>query len=178
MTAMLENVRAKAAEGGLTLDVDMRVRSWRPLHDDLTTQAGHVWQQLGLPAAEACLVLADDALLAELNARYRGKQGPTNVLSFPAHDFAAPVAAAADLPVGAVLGDVVMSFERLAAEAEAGGLAPAAHARHLLTHGLLHLLGHDHQDDAEAAVMEGLESRLMLAAGLADPYAAHPEAGR
>lgn len=168
-----------ATGDGLTFDVDMRDRRWQPALAGLDAQAHFLWQALALPAGEVCLVLADDGLLAALNESYRDKTGPTNVLSFPALDVTPDDCD--KLPDGAVLGDIVMSYDRMAEEAAAAGLAFDAHAAHLLAHGLLHLLGHDHQDAAEAARMEGLESRLMLAAGYADPYAdshADPHAAR
>lgn len=163
-----------ADSGGLTFDVELRDRRWQPALAGLEAQARFLWQALALPACEICLVLGDDALLAALNESYRGKSGPTNVLSFPALDLVP--SDIAGLPAGTVLGDIVMSYDRLAAEAAAAGLPLAAHAAHLLAHGFLHLLGHDHQKDDEAQAMEELESELMLAAGFADPYAA-PGAG-
>lgn len=117
--------------------------------------------------ARPTLVLADDARLAELNQRYRGKAGPTNVLAFAAYD--GEVDPADPEPE---LGDVVLSLDRLAAEAEAGGLALARHCDHLVVHGLLHLLGYDHETDAEAAVMEAREAAVLAELGHPDPYRA------
>ena len=148
------------------LDIDLRAEAWRPFVAPLTTHMRHLVASLGLPCVEISLVLGDDALLAQLNGDYRGKNKPTNVLSFPALD----ADAAAQLAPGMILGDIVMSFDSLAKEAQQSGRALSAHAAHLLTHGLLHLLGYDHQTEAEAEIMERLETQLLSAAGLPDPY--------
>ena len=113
----------------------------------------------------ASLLLADDLTLADLNRRFRGKDGPTNVLSFPAGEVPAIEAAPP------FLGDIAMAFETCAREAEQGGLAFRDHAAHLIVHGLLHLAGHDHERDDEAERMEGLETRILASLGVADPYA-------
>lgn len=164
----------------LLLDIDCRDARWHAFEDGLSAHAAFVWAELALPAAEASLVLGDDALLSALNMSYRDKQGPTNVLSFAAQDFATPADGEAlkklvadygpQNEIAPLLGDIIMSYDRLAAEADAQGKVLLAHAAHLLTHGLLHLLGHDHQEESDADVMEGLETKLMLAAGFGDPY--------
>ncbi len=104
--------------------------------------------------------LADDALVRELNARHRGKDKPTNVLSFPAPK---------EFP--GRLGDVALAFETVAAEAEAQSKPFADHARHLIVHGILHLLGHDHEDEGEAERMEAEERAILARLGVRDPYA-------
>lgn len=114
--------------------------------------------------AEVSLVFTDDAHIRLLNRRYRGNDAATNVLSFPA--------ARTGALFGPLLGDVVLAAETVAAEATAAGLAPEAHLTHLLIHGFLHLLGYDHGDDREAAVMEGLETAILATLGIADPHAA------
>lgn len=113
--------------------------------------------------AEACVVLADDALLRSLNRRYRGKDAPTNVLSFP---FRCPPGAEARQ-----LGDIVLAAETVRNEAAEQGIAPVDHLQHLVVHGLLHLLGFDHDTAAEAEAMERLEAQILAALGIADPYA-------
>ncbi|MCP5366323.1 MAG: rRNA maturation RNase YbeY [Hyphomicrobiales bacterium] len=110
------------------------------------------------PEAEVCVVLADDAFVHDLNRRYRGIDKPTNVLSFPAGE-------------DDLLGDVVLALETLRREAERDGKPLADHLCHLVVHGVLHLLGHDHGDAAEAAGMEALEVRVLAGLGVADPYA-------
>ncbi len=115
--------------------------------------------------AELSLVLADDATVARLNRDYRGREGPTNVLSFPAADPAAPDAGG---PV--LLGDVVLAYETVRAEAERQGIGLADHLCHLVAHGVLHLLGYDHRTEAEAAAMERLESAALAGLGVPDPH--------
>ncbi len=121
---------------------------------------------------ELSLVLADDAAVQGLNRDYRGKDRPTNVLSFPAW-------AEHDLPIPgepAALGDVVLALETVLAEAAAQGKAPADHLAHLTVHGVLHLLGYDHETDAGAAAMEALEVRVLAGLGVPNPYAAEAAA--
>jgi probable rRNA maturation factor len=132
--------------------------------------------------AEACVVLADDAFVQSLNRSYRGKDSPTNVLSFP---FQAPPGTGApggfddEGIVGAMtgpeprqLGDVVLAAETVTGEASAEGIPPVHHLQHLVVHGLLHLMGFDHETDAQAEVMEGLEVEILATLGIGDPYAA------
>ena len=105
------------------------------------------------------ILLTDDGEIADLNLRMRGKPGPTNVLSFPAHASAEGWA-----------GDIALAWGVVAAEADAAGLALEAHLRHLLVHGFLHLHGYDHQNDDEAALMEDIERKALSALGVDDPY--------
>ncbi len=118
-------------------------------------------------AALAVIALSDDEAVATLNAHYRGKPKPTNVLSFPAAPSPAPAGDAE--PVA--LGDIILGAETVAAEAADMGLVPQDHLRHLIVHGLLHLLGYDHMDKAEAEAMEALETHILATIGVADPYA-------
>jgi len=113
--------------------------------------------------SEMTVMLADDGLLRDLNRTWRGKDKPTNVLSFADGGPAAPGAPRA-------LGDVVIAFETTAAEATAAGLPLADHLAHLVVHGTLHLLGFDHERAKDAAVMEPLEARALARIGVADPY--------
>lgn len=123
---------------------------------------------LGDGPVEVSLVLADDATVHGLNRDWRGKDKPTNVLSFAAlDDEDAPQAPGAPL----LLGDVILAFETCRAEAEALGKPLVDHLSHLVVHGVLHLLGYDHEDDeAEAEEMERLETRILAGFGIADPY--------
>ena len=115
------------------------------------------------PDAELCVHLADDARARELNARWRGVDAATNVLSFPA-------AEPAQVSDARLLGDIVLAFETAAREAAEERKPLADHYRHLVVHGFLHLLGFDHQDDAEARRMEALETRVLARIGVADPH--------
>lgn len=114
-----------------------------------------------LDDAEVSLLLCDDAFIKTLNQRWRGQDKPTNVLSFPAAEGPGDTA---------LLGDIAVAFETMAREAEAEGKSFAAHFSHLVVHGLLHLLGYDHESDEEAEEMEGLESEVLASLGIADPY--------
>lgn len=119
-----------------------------------------------LPAS-AAIALSSNAAVRRLNAAYRGKDAPTNVLSFPASE--PPPGIASDAP--RALGDVVIALETLLDEAAAGSIPPAHHFQHLLLHGVLHLMGYDHETDDEAEHMEALESALLARLGIPDPYA-------
>ncbi|MGV1014358.1 MAG: rRNA maturation RNase YbeY [Methyloceanibacter sp.] len=111
---------------------------------------------------EISIVLTDDAEMRTLNRTWRGKDAPTNVLSFPADD-------AVRGP--GFLGDVVLAYETTLNEARDGNLPLADHVSHLVVHGVLHLLGLDHGEDGEAERMEALERNALAALGIADPYA-------
>jgi probable rRNA maturation factor len=115
-------------------------------------------------AGDIAILLADDARIAALNAAFRGKQGPTNVLSFPA----APGTGA---PGSRELGDIALAYGVCAREAAEQGKSLAHHLQHLTAHGVLHLLGYDHESDAEAEAMEAKERAILAGLGVADPYA-------
>lgn len=119
---------------------------------------------------EFSLVFADDDEVAALNAEWRGKARPTNVLSFPMLDRAEVIAAgAASTPV--MLGDVILAHGVCLREAAEKGISIGDHASHLVIHGLLHLAGHDHEiSDADATEMENLERKALAHLGIADPY--------
>ena len=116
---------------------------------------------------EISLVFTDDAEQRVLNRDWRGKDRPTNVLSFPNMDDDGP--AVPGLP--RLLGDVVLARETVAREAGEQGKTLADHTTHLLVHGTLHLLGYDHETAADAAEMEALERDVLKGLGVADPYA-------
>ncbi|HWE74633.1 MAG TPA: rRNA maturation RNase YbeY [Stellaceae bacterium] len=122
-------------------------------------------------AAELSLVLADDATVRDLNARWRGKDAPTNVLAFASDE-----PPAKGKPV--LLGDVVLAYQTVAREAKEQEKRLADHLRHLVIHGVLHLLGYDHIKPAPAKRMEALETRILASLGVADPYRLPEEAGR
>lgn len=119
---------------------------------------------------EATIVLGSDTLLRRLNGAYRGKDAPTNVLSFPFK----PRAARADQEADCYLGDVVLAAETIAREAAERRVEPIHHVQHLVLHGLLHLIGYDHESDAQAVKMERLETEILTGLGLQDPYPGGP----
>jgi probable rRNA maturation factor len=110
-------------------------------------------------AGDIAILLAGDARLAELNAAFRGNDAPTNVLSFPA-------ATGAE-----ALGDIALAFGVCAREAAEQAKSLGHHLQHLTAHGVLHLLGYDHESDAEAEAMEAKERAILAGLGVADPYA-------
>jgi probable rRNA maturation factor len=119
---------------------------------------------------EISLRLTSDAEVHGLNRQYRGKDKPTNVLSFP---MVQPdlIETLANIDDGEVLlGDIVLAFETCDREAQERGVSVKDHATHLIVHGVLHLLGYDHMNDAEAEAMEAIERDVMAALGLHDPY--------
>ena len=119
-------------------------------------------------AVEIALRLAGDAEVAELNARFRGKTGPTNILSFPADPVDHAAAPGAEQPVH--LGDLALARETVFRECEEQGKSASDHVCHLMVHGVLHLLGYDHGDARSARNMEALEKRILARIGVADPY--------
>jgi len=122
----------------------------------------------GRSGASLNVLLADDAELAALNGRFRGKPAPTNVLSFPAVS-----------GESGDLGDIALALGVCAREAADQGKPLADHLQHLTAHGVLHLLGYDHESNAEAEAMEAREREILAALGVPDPYAetAHADHG-
>jgi len=123
----------------------------------------------GDPAApvEASLVLADDTLVRNLNRDFRGQDRATNVLAFASLD-GGNAGPGAEAPV--LLGDVVVAYGTAAAEAASAGKGLADHLSHLVVHGMLHLLGYDHQSPNDAEAMETMEVRVLRSLGVASPY--------
>ena len=120
---------------------------------------------LGAVEGDVVVLLTDDAAVHDLNLRFRDRDRPTNVLSFPAAESAAPH-----------LGDLVLALGVCAAEAAAQGKSLADHLTHLTVHGVLHLLGRDHVEEVEAEAMEAEERTLLASLGVADPYRPHDPA--
>ncbi|EWY42387.1 hypothetical protein N825_00100 [Skermanella stibiiresistens SB22] len=123
--------------------------------------------------AEMSLVLADDAMVQTLNRDYRGKDEPTNVLSFASLDDIGDsddvLAAHPGMPI--LIGDVILACETVRREAREQGKPAEDHLTHLVIHGVLHLLGYDHETDLDADRMERLETSILAGMGIADPYA-------
>lgn len=134
-------------------------------------QSAHAGLARASYAVEVSVRLTDDAEVRTLNATYRQKDKPTNVLSFPMvqPDLIEMLANSDDGEV--LFGDIVLAAGIVRAEAAAKRIAVADHVSHLIVHGMLHLLGYDHEGDIEAGRMEATEVAAMAALGLADPYA-------
>ena len=126
---------------------------------------------LGTPQASVAILLTSDAEVRRLNAQWRGIDQPTNVLSFPAHE------APGDLEQVDNLGDIALACETVLREAAEQGTTAAHHLQHLVVHGLLHLLGYDHEATDDAVEMEALEVEILARLGIADPYAGHELVG-
>jgi probable rRNA maturation factor len=153
----------------LELDVVVERGPWpdRPAIEDLARRAvtaalAAASDRPGGPI-EIGLLLTDDAGIRALNRQWRGQDKATNVLSFPAPEHL-------DRPGPRPLGDVALAGETVQREAEAEGKTFADHAAHLVVHGTLHLLGYDHELEAQAEIMEALEVRALATLGIADPY--------
>lgn len=132
--------------------------------------ASRIAPELANPRLSASLVLSDDAEVHALNREWRGKDKPTNVLSFPMLERAELLALAPEGPPE-LLGDIALAFETCQREAAEKGIPLEHHAAHLIVHGLLHLAGYDHETSAEdAAAMEALEIKALALMGIADPY--------
>lgn len=146
----------------LSLDVVIEDEAWTALIPDIETLIGRVLRHAadaeGVSGEVVVLLTGDDAI-QDLNARFRGKDAPTNVLSFPAPESAAPA-----------LGDIALASGVMTREAQAQTKPLEAHVAHLALHGFLHLLGYDHENEAEAAMMEALETKLLADMGYPDPY--------
>lgn len=147
------------------IDVETEAEAWTRAQPDaetlVRTAAEAVLAAEHLSDRGLVVLLTNDLAVQALNARFRGKDQPTNVLSFPA----------APNPEQH-LGDVALAYETCAREAAAQGKPLAHHLQHLVAHGVLHLLGYDHMTDEEAADMEGLERIVLATLGVPDPYAA------
>lgn len=139
-----------------SVTIDVRNAGWktalRPYRKAVTAA---IESALGKKRGEISVVLADDAFIRDLNKTYRGKDKATNVLSFPGDEH---------------LGDIVLSLSTLKREAKEQGKTLKDHATHMLVHGALHLLGHNHEKTRDAEAMEGKEIKILKKLGVANPY--------
>ena len=154
----------------IAIDIMVEAGAWPPkraLKSLVAKAVGAALDEVGAAGggSELGVVFSDDAHIRTLNAGWRGKDKPTNVLSFPAF----PVKPGEKLPP--MLGDIVLASETVAREAELEGKPLDHHITHLVVHGVLHLLGHDHEDEAEAERMEALERAALARLAIPDPYA-------
>lgn len=147
---------------------------WEALATRAAEAAAQAAPELAHSRLSASVLFTSDAEIHGLNAEWRGKDKPTNVLSFPMLDRADLLDLAAEGPPE-LIGDIALARETCAREAADKGVSIEAHAAHLIVHGLLHLAGYDHETgDAEAEAMEALETKALAVMGLADPYGREP----
>lgn len=147
----------------LKLDIAIQDKAWDAVFGDPKDMCiraiSAAIDTLGTPdLGELSIAFVDDAAIKTLNNDFRGKNTPTNVLSFPS------------VGPAPMLGDIVIARETVLNEAEAKSVSPAHHITHLLVHGFLHLQGHDHETDTEAAAMEALEIAALKRLGIDNPY--------
>ena len=143
---------------------------WAALAGRAAGAVAQVEPALANTRLEASVLFTTDAEVHALNREWRGRDNPTNVLSFPMLDREDLLALPGDGPPE-LLGDIALAHETCAREAAEKGVPLADHAAHLIVHGLLHLAGHDHvESDAQAEAMEALEVKALAILGLADPY--------
>ncbi|MBX3478156.1 MAG: rRNA maturation RNase YbeY [Brevundimonas sp.] len=142
------------------IDIEIEDEAWATVPDVEARVQAAASAALGDVEGAVVVLLTDDAAVQDLNARFRGRDRPTNVLSFPAPETARPH-----------LGDLVLAHGVCVAEAAEQNKTVADHLSHLVVHGVLHLRGRDHEDEAEAEAMEAEERTILATLGVADPYA-------
>jgi probable rRNA maturation factor len=151
----------------LAIDIAVDCPGWSRLEDLDALVSGSLQAALDdgdeqfREGAEVSFLFCDDARIRELNRQFRGKDQPTNVLSFPGPE---------PLESTQFLGDIAMAYETIAREAEEQGKTLEHHSRHMIVHGFLHLLGYDHEDLSEAEEMETKEIRILQSLGVENPY--------
>ncbi|MGE0754778.1 MAG: rRNA maturation RNase YbeY [Alphaproteobacteria bacterium] len=144
----------------LDITVDVRDDRWkkavRTYRITIERSCQAAYKSQGKRKQELAVVLADDAFIKELNHTYRGKNKPTNVLSFHGEQGS--------------LGDIILAFETITQEADAQGKSLRHHMMHLLVHGVLHLMGYDHEEETQARKMEHIEIKILEKLGVSNPY--------
>ncbi|GGZ04731.1 rRNA maturation RNase YbeY [Novosphingobium colocasiae] len=159
------------------MDLEIDIEAPWPAATDWADLAGRALEALAQVAPElgqerliASLLFTSDAEVHTLNREWRGKDKPTNVLSFPMLE-RDDLLDLSDRGPPEMLGDIALAFETCAREAAEKGVSIEHHAAHLIVHGLLHLAGYDHETgEAEAEAMEALETKALAICGIADPY--------
>jgi len=167
-------------DGDMTIDVLIEEPGWKTMGlealTDRSARATLTHMRLDPVRFDISVLGCNDARIAALNADFRGKPAPTNVLSWPSEERSAEtLGGVPDLPEmtqgeATELGDIAIAYQTCLAEATKAGRDVSAHVCHLLVHGVLHLLGYDHMSDEDAALMEGLEVEILASMGLEDPY--------
>ena len=159
----------------MNLEIDIEdpwpaATDWADLAEAALEALRAVAAELAHPNLVASVLFTSDAEIHVLNREWRGKDKPTNVLSFPMLARADLLELAAEGPPE-MLGDIALAYETCFREAQEKGVPIEHHASHLIVHGLLHLAGHDHEiSEAEAEAMEALETKALAILGIADPY--------
>lgn len=162
----------------MTLDLTLEEPRWSELPYLAERAVSATLAHVGLnpEVCEISILGCDDDRIAGLNAEFRGKPTPTNVLSWPAEDLAPaepgdrPKLPTPDFTGEIALGDIAISYDTCAREAELAGKPMAEHTTHLIVHGVLHLLGYDHVRDEDATLMESLEIEILGNLEIDDPY--------
>ena len=145
------------------IEIELEAEDWTDAIEDIEAVVERAAiAALGDREGGIVILLTDDETVRDLNDRFRGKDRPTNVLSFPA----AKMPGANPQP----LGDIVLAYGVCAREAEEQSKTLRNHLTHLVVHGVLHLQGRDHEDDAEAEAMEAEERSILASLGVSDPY--------
>ncbi len=152
------------SDTALDIDIDVEDAAWSADVADIEAAVDRAARRAaGDAVGSIAILLTDDEAVRDLNARFRDKDRPTNVLSFPGADMPMPGAPPH-------LGDIVLAYEVCAAEAKAQSKTLTSHLTHLVVHGVLHLLGRDHMTEAEAEAMEAEEKAILAELDIADPY--------
>lgn len=174
LLAMKREQETKMMSEGFHADISVSHGDWASAVSDVESvcrraalAAFSSCVEMTLAHTEVSIMLSDDKNLRALNKKYRGIDKPTNVLSFANLD-ANKTLQSEVLPQ--LLGDVVIAYETTLSEAEQEGKKLADHLSHLVVHGILHLLGHDHKNHAQAVLMEALEKSTLAVLGITDPY--------
>ena len=169
-TTSAVNPAALTVDVQIAIDEDSAEPEEPPSPELLIQWARNAYAAVNQTPGEVTLRICDQDEISALNRDYRGKDKPTNVLSFPFDDESIPSADMLQEMGALLIGDVVICHSVIVAEAREQGKSMLDHYAHMVTHGILHLCGYDHQNDAEAAEMEALEIRILANSNIADPY--------